>query len=167
MTITCDDYPHLLELMHHDKKNTGSDINFTLLGASATYASTRRPQKRKSKRRLTSIGSHSHALGFVPGRLPCLGERQAVYRQYTAGHPILGQVKAAKSQHVPDSFRLGEQYDLLAEFFVWSLRNHIRYVQMGTQQAFHLLYLYLDASRADDVVLAAQDTESPGGTGGG
>ena len=32
MTITCDDYPHLLELMHHDKKNTGSDINFTLLG---------------------------------------------------------------------------------------------------------------------------------------
>ena len=32
MTITCDDYPHLLELMHHDKKNVGSDINFTLLG---------------------------------------------------------------------------------------------------------------------------------------
>ena len=32
MTITCDDYQHLLELMHHDKKNTGSDINFTLLG---------------------------------------------------------------------------------------------------------------------------------------
>ncbi|MBQ9186657.1 MAG: 3-dehydroquinate synthase [Prevotella sp.] len=31
MTVTCDDYPHLLELMHHDKKNTGSDINFTLL----------------------------------------------------------------------------------------------------------------------------------------
>ncbi len=33
MAITCDDYPQLLELMHHDKKNTGSDINFTLLGA--------------------------------------------------------------------------------------------------------------------------------------
>ena len=32
MAITCDDYPHLLELMHHDKKNLGSDINFTLLG---------------------------------------------------------------------------------------------------------------------------------------
>jgi len=32
MTITCDDYPRLLELMHHDKKNTGSAINFTLLG---------------------------------------------------------------------------------------------------------------------------------------
>ena len=32
MTITCDDYPRLLELMHHDKKNTGADINFTLLG---------------------------------------------------------------------------------------------------------------------------------------
>lgn len=32
MPITCDDYPHLLELMHHDKKNTGNDINFTLLG---------------------------------------------------------------------------------------------------------------------------------------
>lgn len=29
--ITCDDYPELLELMHHDKKNTGGDINFTLL----------------------------------------------------------------------------------------------------------------------------------------
>ena len=32
MAITCDDYPHLLELMHHDKKNQGQDINFTLLG---------------------------------------------------------------------------------------------------------------------------------------
>ena len=32
MTISCDDYPHLLELMHHDKKNMGNDINFTLLG---------------------------------------------------------------------------------------------------------------------------------------
>lgn len=31
MAITCDDYPRLLELMHHDKKNTGSAINFTLL----------------------------------------------------------------------------------------------------------------------------------------
>ena len=32
MTITCDDYPALLELMTHDKKNTGKEINFTLLG---------------------------------------------------------------------------------------------------------------------------------------
>ncbi len=32
MTITCDDYPRLLELMHHDKKNQGKAINFTLLG---------------------------------------------------------------------------------------------------------------------------------------
>ncbi len=32
MTITCDDYPYLIELMHHDKKNMGNDINFTLLG---------------------------------------------------------------------------------------------------------------------------------------
>ena len=31
MAITCDDYTHLLELMHHDKKNEGSAINFTLL----------------------------------------------------------------------------------------------------------------------------------------
>lgn len=31
MVITCDDYPHLLELMHHDKKNKGNAINFTLL----------------------------------------------------------------------------------------------------------------------------------------
>jgi len=30
--FTCDDYPTLLELMTHDKKNTGRDINFTLLG---------------------------------------------------------------------------------------------------------------------------------------
>ena len=30
--ITCKDYPELLELMHHDKKNQGTDINFTLLG---------------------------------------------------------------------------------------------------------------------------------------
>ncbi len=32
MAITCDDYPTLLELMTHDKKNTGNEINFTLLG---------------------------------------------------------------------------------------------------------------------------------------
>ena len=32
MAITCDDYPTLLELMTHDKKNTAGHINFTLLG---------------------------------------------------------------------------------------------------------------------------------------
>lgn len=32
MTISCDDYPQLLALMHHDKKNMGETINFTLLG---------------------------------------------------------------------------------------------------------------------------------------
>ena len=32
MAITCDDYPRLLSLMHHDKKNQGATINFTLLG---------------------------------------------------------------------------------------------------------------------------------------
>lgn len=32
MAITCDDYPRLIELMHHDKKNVGNTINFTLLG---------------------------------------------------------------------------------------------------------------------------------------
>ena len=32
MSFTCDDYPQLIELMHHDKKNIGHDINFTLLG---------------------------------------------------------------------------------------------------------------------------------------
>ena len=32
MGITCDDYPQLLELMTHDKKNVAGVINFTLLG---------------------------------------------------------------------------------------------------------------------------------------
>jgi 3-dehydroquinate synthase len=32
MPITCDDYPTLIELMTHDKKNIGNTINFTLLG---------------------------------------------------------------------------------------------------------------------------------------
>ena len=32
LPITCDDYPALLELMRHDKKNTAGIINFTLLG---------------------------------------------------------------------------------------------------------------------------------------
>jgi 3-dehydroquinate synthase len=32
MPITCNDYPILLELMTHDKKNEGDSINFTLLG---------------------------------------------------------------------------------------------------------------------------------------
>ncbi len=31
MPITCDDYPRLIELMHHDKKNVGNEVNFTLL----------------------------------------------------------------------------------------------------------------------------------------
>jgi len=30
-SFTCDDYPRLLELMTHDKKNTGNGINFTML----------------------------------------------------------------------------------------------------------------------------------------
>jgi len=29
--FSCDDYDQLIELMHHDKKNTGTTINFTLL----------------------------------------------------------------------------------------------------------------------------------------
>ena len=32
MSITCDDYPTLLQLMTHDKKNVAGEINFTLLG---------------------------------------------------------------------------------------------------------------------------------------
>ena len=32
MPISCDDYPKLIELMRHDKKNTSGSINFTLLG---------------------------------------------------------------------------------------------------------------------------------------
>ena len=32
LPITCDDYPTLLELMTHDKKNVAGEINFTLLG---------------------------------------------------------------------------------------------------------------------------------------
>ena len=31
MPVTCDDYPTLLELMTHDKKNVAGRINFTLL----------------------------------------------------------------------------------------------------------------------------------------
>lgn len=32
MPITCDDYPRLISLMRHDKKNRGNEINVTLLG---------------------------------------------------------------------------------------------------------------------------------------
>ena len=32
LPITCNDYPELLELMTHDKKNIAGTINFTLLG---------------------------------------------------------------------------------------------------------------------------------------
>lgn len=32
LDISCDDYPQLIELMHHDKKNNADEINFTLLG---------------------------------------------------------------------------------------------------------------------------------------
>ena len=33
MPISCNDYPTLIELMTHDKKNVAGKINFTLLGA--------------------------------------------------------------------------------------------------------------------------------------
>ena len=32
LPIPCNDYPELIELMHHDKKNRGNEINVTLLG---------------------------------------------------------------------------------------------------------------------------------------
>lgn len=32
LPITCKDYPELIRLMHHDKKNRGNEINVTLLG---------------------------------------------------------------------------------------------------------------------------------------
>ena len=32
LPITCNDYPKLIEFMHHDKKNRGNEINVTLLG---------------------------------------------------------------------------------------------------------------------------------------
>ena len=32
LEITCNDYPALLDFMHHDKKNESTEINFTLLG---------------------------------------------------------------------------------------------------------------------------------------
>ena len=32
LPFTCKDYAEMVELMHHDKKNTGQTINFTLLG---------------------------------------------------------------------------------------------------------------------------------------
>lgn len=32
LPITCNDYPRLIDLMHHDKKNCGNEINVTLLG---------------------------------------------------------------------------------------------------------------------------------------
>ena len=32
LPITCNDYPELIELMYHDKKNRGNEINVTLLG---------------------------------------------------------------------------------------------------------------------------------------
>ena len=37
-SITCDDYPRLLELMHHDKKNLDDRINFTMLEAPGVVA---------------------------------------------------------------------------------------------------------------------------------
>lgn len=36
--ITCDDYPALLELMSHDKKNVDTNINFTLLDSPGSVA---------------------------------------------------------------------------------------------------------------------------------
>ena len=37
MPVSCDDYPRLLELMRHDKKNATADaINFTLMSAVGT-----------------------------------------------------------------------------------------------------------------------------------
>ena len=53
----------------------------------------------------------------------------------------------------------GEQDHRLTEFGIRTLRNEERGLQMGAQLTLHRLYLDLDATRTDYIVLTTQDAE--------
>ena len=50
----------------------------------------------------------------------------------------------------------GEQHHSLAEFGIRTFRDEERGLQMGAQLALHRLYLNLDATRTDHIILTSQ-----------
>ena len=54
----------------------------------------------------------------------------------------------------------GEEDDSLAEFLIRTLRNNIRYAHVGAQLRLKLFGLNLQTTRTDDVILAAEDSET-------
>jgi hypothetical protein len=61
-----------------------------------------------------------------------------------------------------DSVNIGglrQKDDLFSEFHIGGFSNHERGREMGTQESFHLFYLYLDTARTDNIVLSAQNAE--------
>lgn len=61
-----------------------------------------------------------------------------------------------------DSVNIGglrQKDDLFSEFHIGGFCNHERGREMRTQKSFHLLYLYLDTARTDNIILSAQNAE--------
>lgn len=71
------------------------------------------------------------------------------------GMMIFGKDALADSTGLIDS-AFGEQDHRLAEFGIRTFRNEERCLQMGAQLALHRLYLDLDATRADHIILTSQ-----------
>ena len=71
------------------------------------------------------------------------------------GMMVFGKDALADSTGLIDS-AFGEQDHCLAEFGIRTLRNKEWCLQMGAQLALHHLYLDLDATRTDYIVLTSQ-----------
>lgn len=71
------------------------------------------------------------------------------------GMMIFGKDALADSTGLIDS-AFGEQHHCLAEFGIRTFRDEERGLQMGAQLALHRLYLNLDATRTDHIILTSQ-----------
>ena len=71
------------------------------------------------------------------------------------GMVVFGENMLTDGARLIDS-TFGEQDHCLAEFGIWTFRDEERDLQMGAQLALHRLYLDLDATRTDHIVLTSQ-----------
>ena len=74
------------------------------------------------------------------------------------GMVVFGENMLTDGARLIDS-TFGEQDHCLAEFGIWTFRDEERDLQMGAQLALHRLYLDLDATRADHIVLTSQNAK--------
>jgi len=104
--------------------------------------------------------SHSvrHFVSTKAGGFARLREGNMVEVDVGAGLMVFGKDALADFTRLIDG-ALRQQDDNLAEFRIGALTDQIRYAQVGTELALEFLGLDLQTARADNAVLAAEDTE--------